>query len=338
MKQSKKHSEKENKPKVVVVGGGTGTFVVLSGLKHKDLDLTAIVTVADSGGSTGRLRDEFGFLPVGDMRQSLAALARENHQSWIRNLLLYRFSSGKDLKGHNLGNLILTALQDMAGSTPEALEIAAKIFRLDGHIYPSTLKNVQLVVTYQDGSSIIGEHHLDDPKNGGKTIKTIALKPKAKLYSKAAQAIKEADLVIIGPGDLYASLVPNLVVDGAKAVFAKTKAKVAYITNLMTRYTQTHGMTAQDHVSAIARYLGREPDAVIVNTGKIPEKIIENYSKAHEYPVKNDLNGNYRVIKGDFVYSKIIKQKKHDTVPRSLLRHDKIKLTQAIIKLLPSFR
>jgi len=134
MKQSKKHSKNTNLPSLVVLGGGTGTSVVLSGLKNQPVNLTAITTVADSGGSTGRLRDEFGFLPVGDLRQSLAALALENHQTWIRDLLLYRFSKSSALKGHNLGNLILTALQDMVGSTPKALEIAGKIFRLRGHI------------------------------------------------------------------------------------------------------------------------------------------------------------------------------------------------------------
>lgn len=181
MKPSKKPSKNHlsPRPSIVVIGGGTGTFVVLSGLKNQPVDLTAIITVADSGGSTGRLRDEFGFLPVGDMRQSLAALAKENSQSWIRDILLYRFSTGRELKGHNLGNLILTALQHLAGSTPKALELAGKIFRLDGKIYPSTLANVQLETHYQDGSVQIGEHKLDDKKYGGKKIQKVSLKPSA---------------------------------------------------------------------------------------------------------------------------------------------------------------
>lgn len=341
MKPLKQLSKKENKPKVVIIGGGTGTFVILSGLKSKNFDLTAIVTVADSGGSTGQLRDEFGFLPVGDLRQSLAALAKENDQTWIKDLLLYRFSTGKELKGHNLGNLILTALQDMAGSTPQALEVASKIFRLDGHIYPSTLANVQLVITYQDGIIQIGEHNLDDKKNGGKKIKTVSLKPEAEIYSKATDAIISADLIIIGPGDLYGSLLPNLIVAGAQQAFAKTHAKIVYVVNLMTRYTQTHNMTAQDHVNTITSYLGKKPDVVIISTGEIPASILAAYEKEHDYPVKDDLPAgktdltkHYQIIRGDFVSTKIVKQKKQDVVQRSLLRHDQQKLTQAIIKLL----
>lgn len=334
MKQSKMSLSKNNYKKVVVIGGGTGTFVVISGLKNLPLNLTAIITVADSGGSTGRLRDEFGFLPVGDLRQSLAALARENGQDWIRKLLLYRFTGGKELKGHNLGNLILTALQDMAGSTPKALEIAGKIFRLDGTIYPSTLKNVQLVTEFEDGTTLVGEHELDNKVHGGKTIKSISLRPKADIYSKAAEAIKSADLVIIGPGDLYGSLLPNLVVEGAKQAFSDSNAKVVYVTNLMTRFTQTHDMTALGHVKTLEKYLGKKPDFVILNTGQIPSEILKRYQKDHEFPVKDDLTADYQVIRGDFVSKLKVQQKSSDQVERSLLRHDQDKLTQAIIKLI----
>lgn len=309
--------------RVVVIGGGTGTFVVLSGLKrYPDIDLSAIITVADSGGSTGRLRDEFGFLPVGDLRQSLAALALENSQSWIRDLLLYRFSAGTGLKGHNLGNLILTALQDMAGSTPKALAIAGDIFRLRGHIYPSTLTNVQLVTTYADGSRVVGEHHLDNPQSGGKAIKHIALKPPAKIYPPAGQAIRVADLIIIGPGDLYGSLMPNLIVQGAASALRSTKAKIVYIVNLMTHFSQTNGLTAADHVRVISQALGRAPDFVMINTGRIPQPILAAYARQHEYPVVDDLPRTRHIIRGNFVASS------------KLLRHDQRKLTQVLVKYL----
>src|SRR3989339_1483070 len=159
--------------KVVVIGGGTGTSTVVSGLKHKPVEITALVSVADSGGSTGRLRDEFGFQPVGDLRQTLAALAKENGQKWIRKLLLYRFSKGEGLKGHNLGNLILTALQDMAGSTENALEIAEKVFRLRGKILPITNENVQLEIHFDDGTVLLGEHWLNQHSLGERKIKHI---------------------------------------------------------------------------------------------------------------------------------------------------------------------
>ena len=148
-------------PSIVVIGGGTGTSTVISGLKSKHVRLTALISVADSGGSTGRLRDEFGFQPVGDLRQSLAALAKTGSQEWIRKLLLYRFTKGEGLKGHNLGNLILTALQDMAGSTTSALEIAEQVFQLHGEIFPVTTQNVQLEIKYDDGTVVLGEDHLN---------------------------------------------------------------------------------------------------------------------------------------------------------------------------------
>jgi len=321
--------------KIVVVGGGTGTFVVLSGLKQHPHDLTAIVTVADSGGSTGRLRDEFGFIPVGDLRQSLAALAHENDQSWIKDLLLYRFSQGKGLKGHNLGNLILTALQDMADSTPKALEIASKIFRLKGHIYPVTTQNVQLIVDFEDGTSITGEHHLNPGKTGGKKIKAIKLFPSAKLYSKAKDAIESADLIIFGPGDLYASILPNLVVSGAKRAYKTAKAKIVYIVNLMTRYTQTHGFTAKDHVEEVKNYLGRYPDYVVVNSNSIPKSVQVSYQKDNEFPVINDLNSkHYQVIRDSLASIAKTKQQKGDIVQRSLLRHNENKLTKILLKIL----
>ncbi len=330
---SNKRSTK-NKPKIVVIGGGTGTSVVISGLKNKPVELTAIITAADSGGSTGRLRDEFGFLPVGDMRQSLAALAKENSQDWIRQLLLYRFSVGQGLKGHNLGNLILTALQDMAGSTPQALEIAERVFRLDGNIYPSTISNVQLVTTYADGTKVTGEHYLDDKKFGGKKITSIALKPEAKIYSRARAAIREAKLIIIGPGDLYGSILPNLIVKGMAQALKQTRAKIVYIINLMTRFTQTSGMTARDHVAEITKYLGRRPDIIVINSGKIAGSILKAYQREHEYPVVDDLGQDKSTVRDNLVFTSVTRTKTSDSIRRSLLRHDQKKLADFLVKYL----
>jgi uncharacterized cofD-like protein len=324
-----------HKPKIVVVGGGTGTSVVCSGLKQHDIDLTAIVTVADSGGSTGRLRDQFGFQPVGDLRQSLAALARESDQSWIRELLLYRFKQGDGLKGHNLGNLILTALQDLSGSTPKALEIAGKVFFLEGNIYPITNKNVDLVIEYTDGTFIIGEHYLNPENGGGKKIKKIRLSPQSTIYSKAKNSILNADMIVIGPGDLYASVLPNFVVSGSKKAFSHTKAKIVYIVNLMTRYTQTHDFTAKDHVEELKKYLGKYPDYVIVNNAPIPKQVLKSYELEKGYPVKNDLErSKYQVIEEPLALIANVKQNKADAVKRSLLLHNKDRLTKLLLKLL----
>ena len=326
-----------------MIGGGTGTFVVLSALKAiSGMDLTAIVTVADSGGSTGRLRDEFGFLPVGDLRQALAALATEknsggNEQTWIRDLLLYRFAKGSGLEGHNLGNLILTSLQDMTGSTAKAVEVASKIFRLHGHIYPITTQNIQLVIEYQDGTVEIGEHVLDDSvKHAGDKILSLKTSPQAVIYDKAKAAIEKASVIIIGPGDLYGSIMPNLIVNGAPTAFQRSGAKLVFMMNLMTRYTQTHNMTAGDHLAVIERQIGRKFDAVIINNEVIPAKILTAYREQHEYPVLDDLNGNQgrKIIRAHLLKPALAEQKKTDAVHRSYLRHDPIKLSKVLKKII----
>lgn len=314
--------------KVVVIGGGTGTFVVLSALKKiPDLDVSAIVTVADSGGSTGRLRDEFGFLPVGDLRQALAALAIENGQQWIQKLLLYRFSKGSGLEGHNLGNLVLTALQDMTGSTAKAVEVAASIFQLRGHIYPVTTQNVQLVIEYDDGTIEIGEDVLnDEAKHGGQRIVGIKTSPKATLYHSARDAILSSDVIIVGPGDLYGSILANLVVDGATNAIKQSKALLVVILNLMTRFTETHGMTARDQLAVLEQHLGRRADVLVVNNGKIPRVILDAYRKQQEYPVEDNLGDGRRVIRTDLIVTAMAKVQPGDKLQRSYLRHDPLKL------------
>lgn len=322
--------------KIAIIGGGTGTYVVTSGLKNHDFDLVKLVAVFDTGGSTGRLRDQFGFLPVGDLRQSLAALAQENHNAWIRDLLLYRFDKGQGLKGHNLGNLILTALQDLTGSTPKALEIATQIFRLKGQVLPITTTSTNLKITYDDSTSLIGEHQLDEPQNGGKKITNIELTKPCSIHPPASRAILEADYIIIGPGDLYASLLPNFIVSGATQAIKKTQAKLIYVVNLMTRYTQSHNLSAQDHVNLIQKYLGKNLDYVIINNGAIPPQIAKLYSLQHEYPVIDDLsdNSSYKIIRSDLASQTVVKKSKSDHLPRALIRHDQDKLTHILLKIL----
>ncbi len=319
------------KKNIVVIGGGTGISSVVSGLKNEPVELTALVSVADSGGSTGRLRDEFGFQPVGDLRQSLAALAKEKSQEWIRKLLLYRFEKGTGLNGHNLGNLILTALQDMAGSTTSALEIAEHIFQLNGKIYPVTSQNVQLVVEYVDGSVVVGEHRLDNNGAGNKKIKRIRLSPRAKLYKKAEHAILNADLIVIGPGDYYGSILAALSVDGIKRCMRATSAKIVYVVNLMTRFTQTYGMTARDHQRGIEEAIGRTCDLAIVNSKPIPAEILAMYGHEQEYPIVNDLpKGKY--ISADLLSSVRFVKVSSDLAHRSYLRHDAKKLAKVLMR------
>jgi uncharacterized cofD-like protein len=322
--------------KVTVIGGGTGSFVVISALKHLPVDISAVISVADSGGSTGRLRDEFGFLPVGDLRQALAALAQNHQQDWIQKLLLYRFTHGSGLEGHNLGNLIITALQDMSGSTAKSLEIASRIFRLNGHIYPITTQNVQLVVEYTDGTIVIGEHHLNPAQGGGKKIKSVKLSPRASIYPKAAQSLVSSDTIIIGPGDLYASLAPNLIVSGIKPVFRKTKAKIIFVVNLMTSYAQTHNLSAAGHLKAIEGYIGRTVDGVIINNQPIPASLLKAYAKQHEFPVIDDLpaQNDPRLFRTPLIRRQKVETNPHDTIIRSYLRHDPKKLGAMLKKII----
>jgi uncharacterized cofD-like protein len=314
------------KLKVVTMGGGTGTFPVVTALKNLDVEITAIVAVSDSGGSTGRIRDEFGFQPVGDLRQSLAALADVKSQKWIQDLLLYRFAKGTGLKGHNLGNLILTALQDMTGNTTESLEIAENIFNLDGSVIPVTSSFVDLKIHYQDGSSALGEHILDEEVKNPKKIETVSLVPQCTTNKPAKKALLEADYIIIGPGDLFASLLSTLVVSDIKEIFALIKGKVIFMSNLMTRLTQTHEMSAKDHLQVIENAIGKQVDIMVINNQEIPNNVIKKYAEFNEFPVIDDLNGNNKVIRTHLLLDTLIAKKEHDTAHRSLLRHDSKKL------------
>lgn len=318
---------------VVIIGGGSGIFPVTSALRHLDVDISTIINVADSGGSTGRIRDEFGFQPVGDLRQSLAALAEEEGEEWIRKLLLYRFSKGKGLKGHNLGNLILTALQDLTGNTSEALYRAEQIFRLKGNVIPATEDVVDLKIEYQDGTTAVGEHILDDNENV-KPIKRVSLTPEAQINPYAVEVIEEADVIIIGPGDFYASLMATLSPKGTRDAFGKTNAKIVYIMNLMTRLTQTKDMTANDHVQAIEDQIGRKIDTIIFNSQEIPESILETYAQSGEYPVVNDLGDDPRVHKAKIISEQVFVKNYQDNTHRELLRHDSKKLLAVLSKII----
>lgn len=321
--------------KVVTIGGGTGSFVLLKGLKNHPLNLTAVVCVTDSGGSTGRLRTEFGFLPVGDFRQCLAALAKDGQQEYIRKLLLYRFSKGKGLKGHNLGNLILTALTDMVGTEQQAIATASEIFQLKGTVLPVSLDDVDLVAEYQDGTVIKGEHEIDEPAHqGGKRIISLTTEPEAEIYQQTKKAIIAADLIVIGPGDIYTSILPNFIVKGFKKAVNESKAKIVYVLNLMNRYSQTPEFKASEYIDEIESYLGSTIDYVVVNSQKIPKKILHKYKKKKSYPVKDDLSKKAeKVLRMPLLKEKMVEKKAGDSLERSFLRHDSNNLANTIMSL-----
>ncbi|MFC1627247.1 uridine diphosphate-N-acetylglucosamine-binding protein YvcK [Patescibacteria group bacterium] len=319
--------------KIVVIGGGTGSSVLLSGLKQYPVDLTAIVPVTDDGGSTGRLRDEFGFLPVGDMRQCLAALASEN--GLLRQLLLYRFTKGKGLKGHNLGNLILTGLEDIVGSEPEAIIQAAKIFRLKGRVLPISKDLVKLVAEYSSGKKTVSEHKIEVYQlKKDEKISKLYTQPKANINPQAEEAIEQADLIVLAPGDLYNSIIANLVISGTKEAILKSKAKLIYAVNLMTLNSQTHQFSASDHVKELEKYLTKSLDYILLNQQPIPQDILKAYQKHDEYPVDDDLGNDQRVLRKNLIANSAFKKPKSDSLKRSLLRHDSEKLAKEIISLI----
>ena len=243
-----------NKPKdkkIVVIGGGTGVFTMLTGLRRYFNNLTAVVTMADDGGSTGILREEFGILPPGDVRRSLVALARTDNEV-LAHLFNYRFQEGSGLSGHSFGNLMLTALERITGSFDGAIKEASRILAVQGQVLPVTLKKGNLYAELEDGAIIKGETNIDIPKHDGNLkIKKVWLKPKVSANAEALEAIMKADAVIIGPGDLYTSIVPNLLVDGVVKALNKTKAKKIYFVNLMTKFGETNGFKASDFVKTL---------------------------------------------------------------------------------------
>lgn len=325
---------------IVTIGGGTGTFTVLSGLKRYPVNLAAIVSMADDGGSTGRLRDEFGMLPVGDIRMALAALAEDSpNVTTLRELFLYRFEKGEGLSGHNLGNLFLVALSEMLGDSVKAVEVASRILRVQGKVIPITAVPVNLIAEYTDGTKVVGQSAIDAQPVFRKDLPKIVhltVDPIAEITKEAKEALMQAECIILGPGDLYTSLLADIVVKGTKEVLQSTNAKFIYILNLMTKLGQTHGLSARGHVDLVSQYVGRSPDVVIVNTAKIPLPIIRKYAKAHEHLVQMDFKGDepYKVVKRSIIKPQEIYKSSTDVIRRSLIRHDPDKLAKVIMNCL----
>jgi len=324
--------------RIVVIGGGTGTFVVLRGLKNYPLRLSAIVAMSDSGGSNQRIRDEFGLLPTSDIRQSLVALSEDNGGAGLlRKLFMYRFSKGQGIAGMTFGNLFMAALSDILGSQAEAIKQTGKVLRIHGSVIPVSYTDTNLFAEYENGKILTEEHLIDEPLHDGTLkIKKIYLKPLALANSDALKAIKEADLIILGPGDLFTSILPNLLVKGLGEALINARAKLVFVMNLMTKYGQTYNFTARDHLKALEKYLGKRVDFVIINSGKLPRIACEQYAKFHEFPVVNDLRAKnyYQIILAPVCGQHLLKKEKSDTLNRSLIRHDSDRLAQVIVKIL----
>lgn len=271
--------------KVVVIGGGTGSFTLLRGIKHYTHHVTALVNMADDGGSTGDLRDEYGVLPPGDVRQCLVALSETPK---VRDLFNYRFDEGS-LKGHAFGNLFLTALEKMTGSFAEAVELAGDVLKITGNVEPVTLTNVQLCADGADGKPVKGEFTIAHAEIAKRP--NIWLEPRAEANPKAVEAILEADMVVIAPGNLYGSLAPALVIDGIQQALRDTKARCVFVCNLVTKPGPTDGFSVVDFASEIERLGGSEfLDYVVCNSAMPSDELMQKYAHDGELVVRYDVD------------------------------------------------
>lgn len=312
--------------RIAVIGGGTGSFTMLSALKRHTSQLAAIVSMADDGGSTGVLRDELGALPPGDVRQCLVALSASPK---VRDLFDYRFEEGT-FSGHAFGNLLLTALEKMTGDFGEAVETASEILRVKGTVIPATLDNVRLRMSWgETHTDLHGERVIDaeyfklDPRQA-----ELSLTPAAKPSPTAIAAIEQADVVVIAPGDLYTSLGPLLVIDGIGEALNKTKAITVYVPNLVTKHGQTDGFTVSDHVAEIERFAGTPfLDYVLYNNEQPSKEVEARYHEENAYITEVDtdvLNNAHYTAVGGRLLGQMAQRNQADTIKatRGLIRHD----------------
>jgi uncharacterized cofD-like protein len=282
--------------RVVAIGGGTGLSSILQGLKHyahptgptvPTLDITAIVTVTDDGGSSGRLRREFDVLPPGDIRNCMVALSEDS--ALLSRLFQYRFQTGRGLKGHSFGNLFLMALTQILGDFPDAVKASSDVLKIAGRIYPSTTSNVSLEATLDNGDILVGETHISRSTH---RIQSIRLRPgKVRPLPAALTAIAEADVITLGPGSLFTSIVPNLLVDGIAAAMRSSPALKCYFVNLMWQPGETDEFRASDHVRALHRHGGGKfLDYAVVNVRSITSALKKTYAKRAALPVENDID------------------------------------------------
>lgn len=322
--------------KVVVIGGGTGTFAVLSGLKAYPLHLTAIVTMADDGGSTGRLRDEFGVLPPGDLRQCLVALSEA--PMVMRKLFNHRFDKG-GLSGHSFGNIFISTLEQVTGSLDKSLDVVAWVLNIRGRVIPVTLSKVRLMTELQNGKILDGESVLSNYQLVSRFgIKKISLKPKAKANPKALRAIKDADVIIVGPGNLYASLIPNFLVDGVSRAFIQSRAQKISVVNLMNKHGHTDDFVVADYLRVLEDTIGKSEvfTAILYNTKKPPTPLVRKYADEGEPVALGALpkKSATKFVGADLLQEQLARLPKKDLIRRTFIRHDPKKLAKALMKLI----
>jgi uncharacterized cofD-like protein len=313
--------------RVTIVGGGTGSFMLLQGLRnHGHLDIRSIVTMMDSGGDSGRLRDEFGVLPPGDIRRCLVALSEES--DLMRQLFMFRFTE-PPLNGRSFGNLLLLALTRVLKSEQAAVAAVSRILKIRGRVIPVTWDHAQLVAELDDGTLVKGEANIDVPVHDVSIpIARVYLEPRAAANPEALNAIWDADVIVLAPGDLYTSTISNLLVDGIKQAMTHSPAPLIYVLNLMTKHGETDHFTASMHVARIAEYAGRIPNTVVAHSSSVPvpRELATRYQDEAAFQVvvdKDELSklGVQRVCEADVMSS------------TSLVRHDPARTAQVLLDL-----
>jgi uncharacterized cofD-like protein len=315
--------------KIVVVGGGTGNHTTLTGLRSRECDVTAIVAMTDSGGSSGRLREEMGHLPPGDLRRCLMALASDSAESnLMRRLFDFRFSTGDGLNGHSFGNLLLAALTEVTGDTITAIDVAARILGISGAVLPVTLTRSTLCARLVDGSELIGESAIDLRRdNLDVPIDYIYLDPKAYVYPPVLDAIAEADAIILGPGDIYTSVLPNLLVEDVAQAINDSDAIKVHVCNLMTKPNESAGFSTSDFLALLMEYLGTSQplDFLLVNNTPLPPRLLERYAAEGQRPVAVDGSASLTMV-GRVVDRPLL-------APGVFIRHSPTALAEAIMAL-----
>lgn len=308
-------------PKIVAIGGGTGLSMLLRGIKNITNNVTAVVTVGDDGGSSGRLREEMGVLPPGDIRNCIAALADD--EDLVTKLFQYRFRNGEGLEGHSFGNLFLTALCSITGDMVRAVKESSNVLSIRGRVLPSTLDDMKLVAEMEDGRIIHGESNI--PEAHGKIKRLFTDPQNCHALADVISAIREAELIILGPGSLYTSVIPNLLIQEISHEIAKSNAKKIYVCNIMTQPGETDGYSVCDHVNAIMKHAGSKKviDAVLVNDF-MPSNLAKKYEMAGSYPVKLDFE-NLKKLGVKLVTRKLIEDSKE-----GLVRHSSNRVARAI--------
>ena len=318
------HRKLNRGPKIVAIGGGTGLSTLLRGLKAYSANITAIVTVADDGGSSGRLRREIGVLPPGDIRNCLTALADE--EKLLTELFRYRFSAGDGLVGHSFGNLFLTAMSEVTGDLERAIAASSKVLAVRGRVLPATLTDVCLWAQLEDGRRVEGESHITEAM--GKIVKIGCIPANPPALPKAVQAIRDADYIIIGPGSLYTSIIPNLLVPEIAEAIAQRQVPRIYVCNMMTQPGETQGYTVSDHIKAIDKACGKQLfDAVLVQR-KIPsEKSLIRYAQEDSHPVYLDRE-SINLLGRRIVMSNIM----YEDEETGLIRHHSARLARVLLR------